>query len=187
MIRIDAEAVEKAKTLGLNISKICEEALNQAVAEETRPYSLIESDKVTFSADLFYVKNNELLGPVFRIVNSSEENLILDRIVYSASLYEANLPLLETLDKPIQGFKGVILKREDIPKGAIKYIGGELPKPSSDTVEKINIMMSKGDESIKGVIFADIFLNGKKGIITGKFEVKRDEKGDVSYQPLRIF
>ena len=112
----------------------------------------------------------------------------MDRIVYSASLYEANLPLLETLDKPIQGFKGAILKREDIPKGKIKYIGGELfPKPSSDTVEKIKLMMSKGDESIKGVVHADIFLNGKKGIITGEFEVKRDEKGFVSYQPLHIF
>ena len=31
MIRIDAELVEKAKELGLNISKVCENALNQAI------------------------------------------------------------------------------------------------------------------------------------------------------------
>ena len=37
MIRIDAELVEKAKELGLNISKVCENALIQAVKalEET--------------------------------------------------------------------------------------------------------------------------------------------------------
>ena len=31
MIRIDAELVEKAKELGLNISKVCENALNHAI------------------------------------------------------------------------------------------------------------------------------------------------------------
>jgi antitoxin component of RelBE/YafQ-DinJ toxin-antitoxin module len=180
MIRIDAETAESAKALGLNISKISEDALAQAIAEETRPFSIVESDQVVFRANLIYVKHEETLGLGFNVLNASEENLIIDRIIYSLHLSK------EIFDKPIEVFKGVALKREDVPKGKQVSMPGEGFKPSKGTVDRINEMIAKGDGSVKWVIFTELYLSSKKGIIKGKFEWKRDEKGFACLEPLLI-
>lgn len=174
MIRIDADAVQSAKALDLNISRICEEALTQAVEEEARPFEITESMQIILRAGIAYHVRSEglRLGLVFVIANESGENVVLDRINYDVFIKR------DVNDKDVQHFKGNVLERRTISKG-MQEVFPESLEPSPDLVQILK-ETTASDHYVKGlkwVIFADLFVDSKKRILRGKFEQILDEKG----------
>jgi len=75
-IRIDEHVAEKAKELDLNISKISQESLLQAIEEETKPYKITDTSEVVLEAELIYNIRQKTLAISFVAINASGENVI---------------------------------------------------------------------------------------------------------------
>jgi hypothetical protein len=180
MIRIDEETVQKAKALELNISKICEEALENQVKEELQPYGLIQSQQIIFDAELYYHESTRLLV-VFNVTNASEENVILDRITYSVDLGGP-------ADTSFYSFTGAMLRRRTIEKGTKeKFIDD--PQEGLDLVDEMKKKSVDIEKDVKWVITPSLYANSKRGILQGQFQEvsqPRNEAGDISYRSLKI-
>ena len=180
MIRIDEETVQKAKALELNISKICEEALENQVKEEMQPYGLIQSQQIIFDAELYYHESTRLLV-VFNVTNASEENVILDRITYSVDL-------ADPANTPFYSFNGAMLRRRTIEKGTKeKFIDD--PREGLDLVDDLKKKSVDIEKDVKWIITPSLYANSKRGILQGQFrEVSQpgNEAGDISYRSLKI-
>ena len=171
MIRINTETVQNAKSLGLNISKICEDALIQAIKEETQPYEIVESPQIIFDAELLYVPSDSTLALGFTVTNTSEENVILDRINYVLDIKSDNS------EKPIQIFKGTVLKRVTIRKGQGKHPFGERLKPSPELARILREKASNNFKDLEWRIVPSLYVNNKKSILKGRFKQILDETG----------
>jgi len=170
MIRIDEETVQKAKALDLNISKICEEALDNAVKEEIQPYGLIESQQIIFDAELCYYESTRFLV-VFNVTNASEENVILDRIDYS-------IDLVDSANAPIRTLTGAVLRRRTIHKGTKeKFIDD--PAEGQDLVDDLKKKSVDIEKNVKWRITPSLYVESKRGILQGQFQ------GDISYLRLK--
>lgn len=177
MIRIDEETVQKAKALDLNISKICEEALDNAVKEEMQPYGLIESQQIIFDAELFYHESTRFLV-VFNVTNASEENVILDRITYLVDL-------VDSANVPVRTLTGAVLRRRTILKGAKeKFIDD--PAECQDLVDDLKKKSVNIEKDLKWRITPSLYVDSKRGILQGHFEEIFDETGSISYRRLKI-
>ena len=180
MIRIDSNIAEKAKALDLNLSKLCEAALESAIVEETQPFSIKLSDKIFFRSSVGYLSRKGIISIWFTVTNASDENLILDRITYQLFITK------EVLGDVLESFNSAVLTREDIPKGKQVIVAGEAFKISKDTIEKLNEMSSRNERTIGHIVNANIFLNSKKNVIKGKFEWKKDENGFPIIEPFLV-
>jgi hypothetical protein len=177
MIRIDEEIVQKAKALDLNISKICEEALDSAVKEEMEPYGLIESQQIIFDAELCYYESTRFLV-VFNVTNASEENVILDRIDYS-------IDLVDSANVPVRTLTGAVLRRRTILKGTKeKFIDD--PAEGQDLVDDLKKKSVNIEKDLKWRITPSLYVDSKGGILQGHFEEIFDESGSISYRRLKI-
>jgi len=181
MIRVDEETVRTAKALELNISKICEEALMNAVMEETQPYGIIPSLQIIYDAELYqYPRMGNHLAIIFTVRNNSEENVILDRIKYLVAV-------LKESGEPIQTFEEMILDRRTIAKGTSESFPGKLI-PSADLARVILETTSDGKSSLKWVVYPTLIADSKKRVLEGKFEQIWDEKKTMALpRPLKIF
>ena len=170
MIRIDEEIVQKAKALDLNISKICEEALDNAVKEEMQPYGLIESQQIIFDAELCYHESARFLV-VFNVTNASEENVILDRIDYLVDL-------VDSANAPIRTLTGAVLRRRTILKGTKeKFIDD--PAEGQDLVDDLKKKSVDIEKDVKWRITPSLYVESKRGILQGQFQ------GDIPYRRLK--
>lgn len=177
MIRIDENVAQSAKSVDLNISKICEEALMHAVQEETQPYQITVSRQIVFSADLLYNKKQSQIAVLFSILNTSEENVILDRITYKIFIQPAKQTGFG--DPTPQTFKGVILERNTIQKGQWLGVSDALTFEQSKITSMLN-------EELSWRIYPELFVDSKRGILNGKFEQKLDDNGQVAARPLKV-
>jgi len=169
MIRVDEETVRNAKALELNISKICEEALMRAVTEEAQPYGIVPSLQIIYDAEFFhYPTAGNHLAIIFTVRNTSEENVILDRIKYLVAVKKES-------GETVQTFEGTILDRRTIAKGS-KEIFPEKLMPSPDLARVLKETTSDNQSTLKWIVFPTLIADSKKRILEGKFEQVWDEK-----------
>ena len=172
MIRVDDKTVQSARSLDLNISKICEQALKRAVHEKTRPFEIFESREIVYNAQLFYYKNQKALELQFCILNALEETVIFDRLTYKVFIHSSKRSGIS--DPPLLQFEGVILDRKNIRRGE----GHGVQKILARDLELPN------DEPLSGRIFPQFYVNSKRGIIKAEFQEELDEKGVPKALPL---
>jgi hypothetical protein len=174
-IRIDEEIVQNAKELDLNISRISEKALHQAVKEETKPYMIFETPQITLKANIFYNIREKGLAATFIILNASEENVISDRINYSVLVTDkeffTDLPGRQSL----QEFKGTNLERQTIFKGQWA-IFTEILSPSPELAKRLAEMTHEDSKNLRWVISPAAFVESRKRVLQAKFEQIKDEK-----------
>jgi hypothetical protein len=174
-IRIDEDLVQNAKELDLNISRISEKALHQAVKEETKPYMIFETSQITLKPNVFYNIREKGLAATFMIVNGSEENVISDRINYSVLVTDkeffTDLPIRQSL----QEFKGTNLERQTIFKGQWTVFT-EMLSPSPELAKRLAEMTHEDCKNLRWVISTAAFVESRKQVLQAKFEQIKDEK-----------
>jgi len=174
-IRIDADVVRNARELNLNISRICESALLQAVEEEREPFVITETSQIILQAELIYNIRDKRLAIVFNVINASEENVLSDRIYYLVSITDKEF----LTDLPVQGiqeFTGIILERRTISKGGTEFFSEQLI-PSSELAKRLSEVTHKDSKNLRWVAFPTLIVDSKKRVLKGKYEQKWDEKG----------
>jgi hypothetical protein len=160
MIRIDEATVQSAKALDLNISKICEDALAKVVDEENRPFGILTNQKIILNSDVIYLKKQGILEASFSVSNTSDENVIFDRLIYNIFILCVDQEKRLKPD-PLQ-FYGTILERETIQKGSFISFSKLLEKnfkPETLCSTRINGLSFK--------IFAELFIDTRRGIARG--------------------
>jgi hypothetical protein len=174
-IRIDEEIVQNAKELDLNISRISEKALLQAVKEETKPYMIVETSQIILDAKLYYNIRERALAVTFIVFNASEENVISDRINYSLLVTDretfTDLPIRQS----IQEFKGINLERKTVFKGQ-REIFVEHLSPSPELSKIFSEVTHEDTKNLRWVIYPTAFVESKKRVLQAKFEQILDEK-----------
>lgn len=185
MIRIDEGLAQTAKELDLNFSKIAEDALKQAIEEETKPFGIVETSQILLGAELFYNVRDKMLTLVFVVDNVSDENVVSDRINYTLGITDretfTNIPDRQC----IQTFKGTILERETIPKGGHGSFGERLV-PSADLAAKLSEVTCEDSKNLRWIVYPRLIANTRKTILGANYKQKIDEKGHFPVpRPLR--
>jgi hypothetical protein len=174
-IRIEDDVVQNAKILDLNISKISENALLQAIEEEKQPYGIAETSQIILEAELLFSIREKILLIHFTVINASDENVILDRINYLVSItdreYFSDLPDRQS----IQMFKGTILERNTIPKGDRRSFSEQLI-PSSTLSKRLSEVTYEDNRNLRWIVYPDLIVDSKKRVLHAKYEQIRDEK-----------
>jgi hypothetical protein len=174
-IRIDEEIVQNAKELDLNISRISEKALLQAVNEETKPYMIVETTQIILDAKLYYNIREKTLAATFIVFNASEENIISDRINFSLLVTDretfTDLPIRQSL----QEFKATNLERKTLFKGQ-REIFVEHLSPSPELSKILFEVTHEDTKNLRWVIYPTAFVESKKRVLLAKFEQILDEK-----------
>ena len=174
-IRIDDDVVQNAKALDLNISRICEEALHQAVEEETRPYEISETSKLILEAELIYNIREKILTIVFTAINASEENYISDRINYIISVTDKEVFTDLSDRQTVQKFKGTILERKTLPRGGRDSFSEQLIA-SSSLAKRLSEVNYEDTKNLRWVVYPTLIVNSKRRVLKAKYEQIWDEK-----------
>ena len=175
-IRIDDDVVQNAKALNLNISRICEGALLQAVEEETKPFGITETSQIILQAELIYNIREKILAIVFIAINASEENVISDRINYLVSITDKEFFTGLPDRQSIQKFKGTILERRTLSKGGREIFSKQL-FPSSDLAERLSEVTHEDSKNLRWIVYPTLTVDSKKRVLQAKYEQIKDEKG----------
>ncbi len=187
MIRIDEGLVQAAKELDLNFSKIAEDALKQAIEEETKPFGIIETSQIILEAELIYNLRDKKLGISFIVTNASDENIISDRINYSIGItnreFFSDLPDRQCL----QEFKGTVLERETIPKGGKGSFSKQL-SPSPELTSLLSQVTYEDTKNLRWIVYPKFIANSRKKILEAKYKQTMDEQGHYPVpRPLKTF
>lgn len=174
-IRIDDDAVQNAKALNLNISRICEGALLQAVEEETKPFEIIETSQIILQAELIYIIREKRLGIGFIAINASEENVISDRINYMISITDKEF-FTDLERESIQTFRGTILERRTLSKGVAEPFPEQL-LPSPELAKRLSEVTHKDSKNLRWIVIPTLFVDSKKRVLKAKYEQTWDKKG----------
>ena len=183
-IRIDNDVVRNAKALDLNISRICEGALLQAVEEETKPFKITETSQLILQAELIYNIREKRLAIGFTAINASEENVITDRINYLISITDKEF-LTDLERESIQTFRGTILERRTLSKGGREIFSKQL-FPSSELAKRLSEVTYKDSKNLRWIVYPTLIVDSKKRVLKAKYEQTWDEKGLLPIpQPLK--
>jgi len=186
-IRIDDDLVQRAKELDLNLSKIAENALFQAVEEESKPYGIVETSQIIYEASIFYSLREKILIANFTVINASAENVISDRINYSILITDrevfTELPIWQSL----QQFKGSNLERQTIPTGQRRTFAERLT-PSPELATRLAEMTFEDNKNLGWVVYPGLFVETRKQVLFAKFEqIVDDKKRFLLPRPLKTF
>ena len=162
--------------MDLNISKICETALMQAVEEETKPYAIKETSQIILETELVYSIREKNLGIVFNAINASDENVITDRINYIVSLTETEIFTDIPDRQSIQTFKGTILERKTLSKGGRDFFSEQL-LPSPALAKKLSEITYEDNKNLRWIVNPILIVNSKNRILQAKYHQTKNEVG----------
>lgn len=185
-IRIDESLAQRAKELDLNFSKIAEDALKQAIEEETKPFGIIETSQIILEPEVAYNVRDKILGITFTVTNASDENIISDRINYLMGITDRE-QFTDHPDQYIQVFKGTVFERTTIQKGSKVFFSEKLI-PSSDLAIKLSQVTYEDTKNLGWIIYPTFIADSRKKVLQAKFEQKKCDKGLYPIlRPLKTF
>jgi hypothetical protein len=174
--------VQNAKILDLNISRICENALLQAIEEEEQPYGITETSQIILEAELLFNIREKILAIHFTVINASDENVILDRINYLVAITDREYFSDNPDRQSIQMFRGTFLERDTIRKGDRRSFSEPL-LPSSTLAKRLSEVTYEDKRNLRWIVYPDLIVDSKKRVLHAKYEQIHDKKRSLFAVP----
>jgi len=124
---------------------------------EASSLQIFRSNQISCESKLRFRRSDQDLDIFFYLHNLSEDDVVLDRIVYHIELTAQDGSVIETITG---GYLKRMILRRGQQFGRLKKL-----RPSVGTLQKLSQMASKNEDDIKWELLGEAFFDSRKGLL----------------------